>query len=233
MNMNNLPSLDVVKAEVLQLFDDKKVPRMCSNCVMYDKPSSKCTRTNKYIEDYKFCLSHEFQTERLEKEAIAYMTAEQLECDKIENILAMMLTCAGMTTCLTEDFSKRTRRLYDNEKNKNIRLLLRKDLNIGEDVSKAFDAIQESLNEIDKQYRFYIYPLEKRLASKKGKFNVEKSDNHLSNQFTCLKILFKVMKKVLGRKDNLDRFWEFIDSLEDSPYYAMEDKDINHYELKK
>ena len=226
------PNNDIIKREILRELNDRKVPRQCGNCTKWARSEKRCSACGRLVESFMFCPDHEFETERLERRSQEAIAEEQKECEKIENLLALMLTLANMVTCVAEDFGARTRKLYDKEKDKETRLLLRKDMNISEDVTKAFKAIQEHLRKIEQQYSWYVYPHEKRVVSKKGKFDVEKSDGHLGNAFELLRGLMKMIKKALGMERGMERIFEFLDTLPDSPYYALEEKDIEHYKLK-
>lgn len=42
----------------------------------------------------------------------------------------------------------------------------------------------------------------------------------------------KMIKKALGMERGMERIFEFLDTLPDSPYYALEEKDFEHYKLK-
>ena len=163
-----------------------------------------------------------------------YLKAEQTECEKIENLLALAITCANLTTCLIEDFERRTRKLYDREKEKRTKQLLRKDLTMGEDMDKAMKAIEEHLRKIDQQYRFYIQPrIDYMFTGKDKKYNVEKSDQHLNNSLEFGRLFINFTRKCIGNGANSDKVFALLDSLENDNPYGLTEADAEHYRLKE
>jgi hypothetical protein len=180
------------------------------------------------------CGDHEFKTEKLEREAKEYLKAEQIECDKIENLLALAITASNLTTCYVEDVETRTRKFYKMEKEKRNKQLLRKDITMAEDIDKAMKAITELLRKIDQQYRFYVQPhIDRALMGRDKQFDVRKLDSHLNNSLEFGRLLIKFTKKCLYNEDNSNKVFAFLDSLVNDVDYALTDDDAQHYKLKE
>lgn len=229
-----LPSKETIKTEVLKQLDVKDVPRMCSNCVSWQRGASRCSVIDKLTQSFMTCPKHEFKTEKFEREAMEYLQAEKLECEKIENLLALSITCSNLTTCLIEDFETRTRKLYDREKEKRTRQLLRKDLTMGEEIDKAMKVISEYLRKIDQQYRFYIQPrIDHMFTGKDKKYDVEKSDQHLNNSLEFGRLFLYFTIKCIGNKENCDKVFELLESMHNNVSYGLTIQDAEHYRLRE
>ena len=180
-----------------------------------------------------FCPSHEFEWEAAQREGREFLSAEQKECSKIEAVLAMALTTATLSSVFIEDFIKRTRRLYENENEKQIKLWLRKDMNMGEEIQNAMGKIEEHLEKIDQQYRFYVQSnLDKLFTQKDKKLDITKEDGHLANSMDLGKLLIKFTKKCIGNDKNYNMVFGFLDALENDTPYPLTDQDAARYKLK-
>lgn len=225
---------ELIREQIVKELDDRNVPRMCENCTKWHRPETLCTRIGKRTALFMTCNDHEFKTEKLEREAKEYIKAEQLECDKIENLLALAITTANLTTCYVEDVEKKTKKLYNIEKEKRQKQLLRKDITMAEDIDKAMLAIAELLRKIDQQYRFYIQPhIDRALMGKERKFDERRWDSHMNNSLEFGRLLIKFTKKCLYNEGNSNKVFAFLDSLVNDVDYALTDKDAEHYKLKE
>ena len=232
--MANLPSKETVRKEILRELDKREVPRMCSNCVTWNRKCSRCPKNNNIIT-YSFmtCDKHEFETEKLERESMECLREEALECEKIENLLALAITCGNLTTCLLEDLETRTKRLHVQEKDRRTKLLLRKDLNMGESMIKAFKAIDAFLHKIDSQFRFYVQPeIDRMLNGKEKTYNQEKYDQLLNNSLEFGRLFIQFTRKCIGNKVNYDKVFDLLDSMENDFPYGLDERDAEHYRLK-
>lgn len=232
--MTNLPSKEKVKSEILKELDQRDVPRMCSNCVTWNRANSRCPKHNNMItQSFMTCPGHEFKTEKLEREAMEYLKDEAVECEKIENLLALAITCANLTTCLLEDFENRTKRLHVKETDRRTKLLLRKDLTMGETMIKAFKTIDDLLHKVDSQYRFYVQPeIDRMLTGKDKKCNVEKYDQHLNNSLEFGRLFIQFTRKCIGNKENRDKVFDLLDNMVNDQPYGLTEQDAEHYRLK-
>lgn len=211
----------------------KQVPRMCGNCATWDRCSSRCPKYNKITQSFMFCPSHEFEWEAAQREDREFLSAEQKECNKIEAVLAMALTTATLSSVFIEDFIKRTRRLYENEDEKQIKLWLRKDMNMGEEIQKAMGKIEQHLEKIDQQYRFYVQSnLDKLFTKKDNKLDISKEDGHLANSMDLGRLLINFTKKCIGNDKNYNMVFAFLDALENDTPYPLTEQDAARYKLK-
>lgn len=232
--MANLPNKEVVKTEILRELEERNVPRMCSNCVTWDRANSRCPKNNNIItQSFMTCPGHEFRTEKLERDSMEYLRQESLECEKIENILALAIVCGNLTTCFLQDFETRTKRLYVMEKDRNTKLKLRKDLNMGQSMIKAFKAIDDHLHKIDSQFRFYVQSeIDKMFNGKDSKCNVEKYDQHLSNSLEFGRLFIQFTRKCIGNSENRDKVFDLLDNMVNDQPYGLTEQDAEHYRLK-
>ena len=232
--MTRLPSKETIKRTIDRELEERNVPRMCSNCVTWDRACSRCPKHNNRItQSFMTCNKHEFKTEKLERESMEYLKEESLECEKIENLLALAITCANLTTCLLEDFETRTRKLHAKEADRRTKLLLRKDLNMGESMIKAFRTIEELLRKADSQYRFYVQAeIDKMFNGKDKKYNVEKHDQHLNNSLEFGRLFIQFTRKCIGNKENCDKVFDLLDSMVNDQPYGLTEQDAEHYRLK-
>lgn len=232
--MTRLPSKETIKREIDRELEERNVPRMCSNCVTWDRACSRCPKNNNMItHSFMVCDKHEFKTEKLERESMEYLREEALECEKIENLLALAITCANLTTCILEDFENRTKKLHVKETDRRTKLLLRKDLTMGETMIKAFKTIDGLLHKVDSQFRFYVQPEIYRMLNGKDKqCNVEKYDQMLNNSLEFGRLFIQFTRKCIGNSENRDSVFSLLDSLQNDHPYGLDDKDIEHYRLK-
>ena len=179
-----------------------------------------------------FCPNHEFPEERAARLEEEVILVENVEAAKTEAILAFALTTATQSSCFTEDFERRTKRFYENEEDGEIKRWLRKDLYIAEEIENALKKIREYLVEIDKQYRFYIQANLNKMHSKDNKLDVLKSDVHLANSMDFNRLLIEFTRKCFGNKENYDKVFEFIASLENDRPYPLTEKDAQRFKLK-
>lgn len=226
--MSNQPSKD----EILKVLSDRDVARMCGNCATWDRCSSRCPKYNKITQSFMFCPSHEFEWEAAVREEKEFLSAEQKERNKIEAVLAMALTTATLSSVFIEDFIKRTRRFYENEKEKQIKLWLRKDMNLGEEIQKAMEKIEQHLEKIDQQYRFYVQANLDRMFTKDKKLDIYKTDGHLANSMDLGRLLINFTRKCIGNDQNYNLVFAFLDALENETPYPLTDQDAARYKLK-
>ena len=230
--MSEVLSIEELKAGVNMMMERMNVARACENCCLWNPRESKCTRTNSITMKFMFCPSHEFETESIARKAQRDLEEQLEESKKIEALLALSATTACSTTCFIEDMERKMKRFYKAEKDKRTKSLLKKDLDMAEQMDKAFEQIEYHLKEIEKQYNFYVQPWIDKLFSENGKLAVDKSDAHLNNSFEICRLLGKFVKACIGHKENYDAVFELLDKLENPAPYPLTDKDFDHYKLQ-
>lgn len=225
-------SEDVVRLQAIEQSKEKDVIKMCTNCVKWDKGCKKCFRTGTHTESYMFCPYHEFEIDNIVRIAMNDLKRQQCESDKVENLLALAITTANTTTCFLEDLESRIRKVYNAEKDKNNRKLLRKDLDMAETMEKAFKDIDGLLEKINQRYRFYIEPYIMKWFSSEGKFNAKQADGHLNNSMEFGRLLMMFTMKCIGNEKNCNAVFGLLDSMTNDADYALTPKDAEHYKLR-
>lgn len=231
--MSEVPSIEELKKGVETMMSQMKVARMCENCGRWNPQKSVCTRTGSGTLKFMFCPAHEFETETLARRAQEELKEQLEDSKKIESLLALSVTTACSTSCFVEDMERRMKKFYKAEKDKRVKSLLKKDLDMAEQMDKAFKQIQYHLKEIDKQYQFYVQPWQDKLFSENGELKVDRSDAHLNNSFEICKLVGKFVKGCIGHKENYDKVFELLDTLVNPAQYPLTDKDFDHYKLQE
>lgn len=226
-------SEDAVRLQAIEQSKDRNVIKMCSNCCKWDKSLKKCSRTKTHTESYMFCPEHEFEIDQVVRVAMNDLKRQQLESDKVENLLALAITTANTTTCFIEDLESRIKKVYNAEKDKNNRKLLRKDLDMCDTMKKAFKDIDGLLEKISQRYRFYIEPYIMKWFSSDGQFNAKQADGHLNNSMEFGRLLMLFTMKCIGNEKNCDAVFGLLHSMQNEAFnYALTEKDAEHYKLK-
>ena len=105
--------------------------------------------------------------ERLIKEARENLMKQARDCEKIEFLLAIALTSAAMTTMFVGDL-RRIKDVIKTEKERKDVRMLRKDLELADQMKRAMKNIGDYLTKIDSQYRMYIQSHLDRIFQKEG-----------------------------------------------------------------
>ena len=218
----------------------------CFNCKHYDRATSECGVNHfKMAPFVRGCNGMYFlaREEELLYKAKKELQNEQDDCEKIENLLALMITTIGAAQCFGEDLNRRLRKLRQRTKDKQQRSGLRKDLDMVEEVSKALDRImnilgsademlQTKMDEADRQFNMYIEHHINRLFTKQGKWDEKRGSGYLNNNFDISRLIGKFVRGCICNEANHDAVFSFLDSLENEHPYGLTNEDFEHYKLK-
>ena len=232
----------VKKLTIVQM-EERRVPRMCANCSKWMRGETICTVRGNRTAAFMTCGSHEYEVENLVNKSMKILEEQQLEADKVGNLLALAITTANTTTLFLADLERRIKKIRSGETEKESRNLLKKDLNLAEDMKGAFvriqdilgemqEVMQEKLAKIDREYEYHVQPYIDRVFRSKGKIDADRSDGHLNNSFEFGRLLVKFTKKAIYNEENENAIFDFIDSLHNDYDYALDEKDAEHYRLK-
>lgn len=239
--MTNLPTDDQIRDELhIALKKDPKL-KCCANCIHYNRVTEHCEKIDKTFPRYMYgCKFYITAEEMLIAKAREELLQQAKECDKIEFLLAMALTSAGMTSLFIEDFERRVKAVHNKEKDRTAKGHLRKDLDLADQVKKAFKTIYAHLEKIDQQYRFYIQTHLDKVFKKEGlPYNVEAYDQYLSDSGEFATFLLEMARVAHHNKSNMDKVYQFMHDLKNDNItdkdraFCLEDKDIAHYRLKE
>lgn len=220
---------------------------MCANCIHYNMASGECEATRLCFQPFvRGCGGRYFVTneELLLAKVKEDLTAQSNELQKIENLLALVITAASSASCYAVDLEGRIKKLRKAEIDSVRKSELRKDLDLVEDMEQALKRIntiaskmqndlQEGLDKIEQQYRLYIERHINKLFTTDGVFDFQKSDGNLNNSMIACTVLGKFVEKCIGNKKNYDAFFKMLNSLKNDTPYGLGDKDWKHYELKE
>lgn len=236
-----LPTYEQIGEELDKALEGNPNLRMCINCVHFDRVTSFCEQTRAKMMPYvPGCAGKWYITAReyLIEKALAELKAQAKECDKIEFLLAMSLTCANMTTMMIEDFERRVKAFYKKEKEKGTKSNLRKDLDLANQMDRAMKNIGQHLEKIEQQFRFYIQTHLDKIFLKNGIYNVEGHDQLLSDSGEFAALLFEFARVAHHNRDNADEIYERMRQMrnynpgKDENTFCLDDEDIKHYRLK-
>jgi hypothetical protein len=218
----------------------------CSNCANYSLASGECSVNHLKFQPFvRGCNGRFFVTD---EESLLFKVKKDLQeqandLEKIENLLALMISTACATSCFAQDLEERLKILRKMPTNQDKKSDIRKDLDLVEDVKSALARIRKvtdgmvndmnaGLEKIDQQYRLYIERHINNLFKEGGKLNVKKMDGNLNNAMILCKVIGEFVRKCIGNKENYDAFFLALDNLQNDTPYGLTSKDLKRYELK-
>ena len=239
----NVPTREELRRQARQMMADNPNYRQCINCWHYDEVTSICLKRGiKMYPRVPACADHELAEERIVADAAEKLYANPVisEDDKIENMLSLGLTTVNAGTLFLEDVEARIRKLHKNSKTKDEKRMLRKDLDMIEQLTPAakkmaesIDAIKNALqahieafvaeaegllSDVDVQYRQYFQSHLNKIFKKDGKYDGEKDYLFLSSAGSfCLTILDK-LKEMMK---------------EENEVFPFNDMDLKRYRIKR
>lgn len=238
--MPQIPTDEQIRAELYKAFEDEPKLKCCANCTHYNLVTEHCSKIDKTFPKIMYGCKHFITAEEmLIAKARENLIQQARDCEKIEFLLAMSLTAAGMTTMMVEDFERRVEAVFQMEKDNKRAKFLKMDLELGGQMRRAFKVIMHSLETIERQYRLYIQTHLDRLFQKEGiPYNAEGFDNFQSDSGEFAMFLFEMARVAHHNRENMDKVYEFMHTLRneavegDDVSFCLEEKDIQHYRLK-
>ena len=244
MRESRIPSDEQLLKEIRTISKCAPHLMVCGNCENYHVANGQCDVHRRcFVPHVRGCEGRDFVTaaELLLAKVKKELQAQSDDLDKIEAMLALLISTSCAASCFAVDLEKRlkeTRKLNPNKKSD-----IRKDLDMVEQIGGALKTInkitedmqkdmQKALDKIDQQYRIYIESHMNRLFQSEGKFDEKKSDANLNNGMTFCNFLGKFVKGCLGNQKNYDLVMDTLDNLENSTPYALGFNDFKRFELK-
>lgn len=240
---NDMLTYKAIGEELDKAIEGNPKLKQCINCVRFNRATSQCEKTKMTMMPYvPGCAGKWFITAReyLIEKALAELKSQARECEKIEFLLAMSLTAANMTTLFIEDLERRVKvvRNREEEKTDSNRGKLKKDLDMADQMRRAFKNISDYLTKIEAQYRFYIQPHLDKIFMKEGVYNVEGHDQFHADAGEFATFLLELARVAHHNRDNADEIYNRMRQMknynpgEDDNTFCLDDKDIEHYRLK-
>lgn len=235
-----LPSDADIRNELHKAMESDPRLKCCVSCEHYSRVTGHCDKIDKTFPSYMYgCKHHITAEERLIKEARESLMKQAKDCEKIEFLLAIALTSAAMTTMFIEDFDRRIREVVKMEKDRKDVKMLRKDLDLAEQMRRAMKNIGDYLNKIDAQYRFYIQTHLDRIFQKEGiPYDVRGYDNYLSDAGEFCTFILEMARVAHHNPENMDKVYEFMTKLQNEKtkgedvYFCLDPEDIRHYKFR-
>lgn len=263
--MTQIPSEEQLRQEIRDTLKQNPNFKRCLNCRHLCKVTSECDLYHRKMMPYTpACRHHDTDEEMLVRQTVRELSEQARECEKIEFLLAMALTSANMTTLFIEDFERRVKGAYRREKvkadSRKEKTLLKKDLDLAEQMDNAFKGITQclermkdyylhsvseyvekidgDLGKVESLYRHYIQSHVDKIFKKTGEYNVEASDCFHSDAGEFATLLLEFARVAHHNKENADEVYEVMrrmnnensDGLPNT--FCLDDKDIAHYRLK-
>ena len=260
-----LPSDEQLLKEIRETLQANPRFKQCINCSFFNGITHECSKTNRrmlpYVPGCNFYVANE---EMLLKETVKNLNEQARECEKIEFLLAMALTSANMTTLFIEDFERRVKGAYKREKVKaqarKEKALLKKDLDLAEQMEGAFknikvclekmkdgyaeilgqyvSLIEGDLSKVESVYRHYIQSQVDKIFKKNGEYNAEASDCFHADAGEFATLLLEFARVAHHNKENVDKVYEVMKGMTNADSeglpitFCLDEKDIAHYRLK-
>lgn len=242
----DLPSDEQIREELHKTIDAEPRLKNCASCMYYKALTGHCEKINKSFPAYMYgCKHYMTHEEKLIAEARENLILQAKELQKIEYLLAMSLEVSGSASLFIEDMERRMQKVYKKEKAEakkgkggDHKSKLKKDVDMAEQMRKAWATIYDHLGKIESQYRMYIQPHLDRIFQKNGVYNDTAYD-----QFNCDAGMFCKHNIYLSRAihknpENGQKIYEFMQSLENNNVnnedirFCLDEKDIEHYDVK-
>lgn len=238
--MTQVPTKEEIGKELDKTLAENPNLKQCVNCHHYNPGTSECAVT--YLKMYPFingCNGKHFLAQRdyLIEKAHAELVRQARECEKIEFLLAMALTAANTTMLFITDFERRVKNFYKQEKEKAQKGKLKKDLDLADQLGNATKKIQQHLDKIESQYRFYFQSHLDKIFKKEGVYNEQGYDQHQSDGGMFGITLLKMARAGHHNEKNVDSIFAYMDSLandqspENDESFCMEDSDFKFYQI--
>jgi hypothetical protein len=235
-----IPSEDEIRAELHKAMDADPKLKCCASCVHYARVTGYCEKINKTFPAIMYgCKHHITAEERLIKEARENLLKQARDCEKIEFLLAIALTSAGMTTMFVEDFERRIKNVVKTEKERKDVRMLRKDLELADQMRRAMKNIGDYLKKIDSQYRMYIQSQLDKIFQKEGVYNVEGYEQFHADCGEVATFILEMARVGHHNRENMDKVYRYMRQLANENAndkvvtFCLDDKDIGHYRLKE
>ena len=256
--MTSIPPDKQIIADIRKTMSVAPQLMQCAYCSNYSIATGDCAITHrKFAPFIRGCNGNFFVTneELLLKRVKDDLTRDATKCDKIEASFALGSALQGASECAFADVAKMTRELRKESKDKRERQLLYKDAEMADDIIYGFheidkimddlwevydqkmqellDALDEKLEEIDKQHGWHIQPNLNKLFSEKGKFSLTNSDRMLNNSMDLYRETGYYVKACICNDANHKVVFDTLRSLKNDTPYPLEHKDFDRFELKR
>jgi hypothetical protein len=229
----------------------------CTFCSNYCNATGECSITHRTFAPYvRGCNGNFFVTneELLLKRVKDDLMGTAKKCDEIEALFALGSALQGASECAFADAGRMKRELRSETKDKREKQLLYKDNEMIQDITYGFhqindimkelweihdrktkewlDAIDEKLEEIDKQHGWHIQNNINKLFSENGKFSTTNSDRMLNNSMDIFREVGYYVKGCIGNEANHKKVFAELSSLENDVPYSLGHKYFDKFQLK-
>lgn len=244
--MTTIPTDESLAAQIQAAIDHDERLKQCISCRHYNKVSRDCPQTKMKMMPYVCgCNGKYFETamEFLLAKVKDDLKGQALECDKMENMLALSITTANSASCFFSRLIKMIKSLREKEDDRQAKRMLYKDLGMTEEMMRGMDMITDKLSslyetvdarleEVDQLYRLYVEPQTNRIFTHGGRFDYKQSDGHLNNSMHFCKLLMDYTIACICNDENDKIVFDTLRGLRNGYPYALTHKDADSFVLK-
>lgn len=228
-----IPSDAEIEKEVReQLAKRDDAPKCCANCVKWIREAQFCPVNRKQSPAFMTCNYHESEIRNLVEITKRILMQEATENKKIEYLLSTGLAFADMTIKVIADVEKRVKKQREKETDPRVKSFLKKDMNLCEEVSNAYEIIKTKIHEIEQQFNFYVQPYFDKAFKHEGNYDIENSDKFNSDTGEFIINNLEYQRCCFLNEDNVRAIANFMAGLKNDQYFPLTKKDIAHYNVE-
>lgn len=234
-----IPSDDILRENIQKTLEADPKLKCCANCCHYSLVTNHCSKIDKTFPRYMYGCKHYITAEdMLIAKARENLIEQARECEKIELLLAVSLTSAGMTSLFIEDFERRVKTVYHREKESESARNLREDLTLGDQMRRSMKNINQYLEKIESQYRLYFQAHLDKIFKKEGiPYNAEGFDQFQSDAGEFAMFILEMARVAHHNKENMDKVYQYMQTLNndkewDDKKFCLDPEDIRHYRMR-
>ena len=241
-----LPTEEQIEKQIETMLAEHPEYKECGNCARCNLFLNKCGVNGMKVYAHlpaQQCKHYVTNKELLIRETMNRLREQALQCEKIENLLALSVTIANSTTCFLADLEKRMKAFRNEATEQETKRELKKDLDMTEQMKGGMKMIekelhdmsktmQKHLNKVDNYYQWYIEPHLTRMFTTDGILNESKTDGHLNNSMEFCRLIIDFVIGCIGNKENCDKVFGMLRELKNDQPYGLTHEDADHYKLK-
>lgn len=241
-----LPTEEQIEKQIVAMMALHPEYKECGNCARCNLFLNKCEVNGMKVYSHlpaMQCKNYITNKELIIRETMKRLRSQQLECDKIENLLALSVTVANSATCFLADLEKRMKAFRKDADGQELKREMKKDLDMVSEISNAMSMMQKELNamskdmqkhldKVDNYYHWYVEPHLDRMFSTDGVLNQSKTDGHLNNSMEFCRLIVDFVIGCIGNSKNCDKVFKMLRELKNDQPYALTHEDADHYKLR-
>lgn len=235
MTFDNITDEQILK-EAETIFRENPQLRKCSQCVHSNEECSRCNKIGMPITRVSYCglcphwMTHE---QKMIADTRAAMERHRKEEKKINHLLTMCLNTLDASMLFLEDFASRVEREYKVAEFRGVgdAKVRKADRNWMSQLKRAEKSMTQLIEGVRKQYQHYIMPIYNKVFMDGEQYNVKMYDDHQQDSAEVAHFILRYFDVAFLNDENANSLLNIMKGM--SSYGVMEDKDINHYNLRR